>query len=97
MSTPLVVQKIKWVIFDFGWPHSFMALVAASFPSLGTSTTTMSCLASKEVIIRIGALINTVRWSSSANGKNGSRTFCPLSLADLSNTHHLSYSLLKKN
>jgi hypothetical protein len=48
MSTPLVVQKTKWVILDLGWPHSLMALAAASLPNFGTSTTTMSCLASNE-------------------------------------------------
>lgn len=41
MSTPVVVQKTRWVMRDLGWPHSLMASSAASFPSLGTSTTTV--------------------------------------------------------
>ena len=44
-----------------------------------------------EVVIGIGALINTVWWSCSSNGKDGCWAFCPLSLADLGYTHHLNF------
>jgi len=44
-----------------------------------------------EVVIGICALINTVRWGCSSNGKDVCWAFCPLSLADLGYTHHLSF------
>ena len=46
-----------------------------------------------EVVVRIGALINTVWWVCSSNGKDGCWAFCPLCLADLSYAHHLSFKL----
>ncbi|CAJ2650855.1 unnamed protein product [Trifolium pratense] len=91
MSPPLNVQKIKCVIFDFGWFHSLMAFTAASFASLGISTTIISCLASKEVEIRKCALFNTIWWICSTNGQDSCRAFCPLSLANFRHTHHLKY------
>jgi len=44
-----------------------------------------------EVVIGICALINTVLWGCSSNGKDGCWAFCPLSLADLGYTHHLTF------
>ncbi|WVZ12817.1 hypothetical protein V8G54_017347, partial [Vigna mungo] len=42
-----------------------------------------------EIIVGIGALINTVWRGCSSDSKNGCWAFCPLSLTDLRHSHHL--------